>query len=530
LWFISELKKLIPRFGKGSIIIAHNIPFDMKVLNKYGVSWYNAEWIDTMVMSHLLDENEEHGLKYLANKYLGVEVKSFSEITTNTDSDEFVTYAMNDAEWTWSLAQLFKPQLIEQGLLTLFRKIEMPFQRVLVDMELTGVLIDKEKVDDTTKKLQRNLIDLEIQMLDILGKHYEYQYDLFGNFVLKSDINLNSSAQLSIILKDLGIEITEKTESGKDSMGKRTMQNLKGKHAFIDLLDKYKMYQKLLNAFFEPLPSFIDPDGRVRSSFRDIGAKTGRLSCNNPNLQQLPKTKDDEFSVRACFIASPGYKMITCDYSGQELRVLAQVTNDKGLIDAFNSGKDFHSETAAKFGVDRTKAKAINFGIAYGKSAVGFSKDWKCSEQEAQSYLDKYFEEFPGVRQGIDDTRLEVIKQGYVTSLAGRRRRFIKMKDEQGNEFYTRAMYRQAFNFKIQGFSADMIRIAGIKLLNLKYRNKEWGLRILATIHDEYLLEVKEEYTNIASLAIKQAMESTVRLKVPVVSEIGIGDSYATAK
>lgn len=528
-YILKDLKILI---SKDCSILAHNIVFDAKVLHKYNVSIFNSQWIDTMVMSHLLNENEEHGLKYLANKYLGVDIKEWKDITKNTDSEEYMEYALNDAEWTWLLAQEFKQKIIDEDLFMLFSKIEMPFLRCLFLMEITGIKVDKERIDITTKELKKVIIDLEIQMLDSLNEPYEYAYDLFGEFKIKSKLNFNSSIQLAKIIKErLGLDIEEKTESGKESVGKVTIKKLKEQHEFVKLLDKYKAAQKLLSAFFEPMPDYIDEDGRIRPSFKDIGAKTGRLSCHSPNLQQLPKKNEnfDEVDVRSCFVASEGYVMIAGDYSGQELRVLAQVTDDNGLIDAFNSGKDFHQETADKFGVSRTKAKAINFGVAYRKSAYGFAKDWGTTEEEAQEFLDKYFEQFPNVLRKMSDTDKFLNSNDYVKSLTGRRRRFEKVTKNNWTG-HLRGSYRQAFNFLVQGFSADMMRIACVKVMNLGLRNKEWGLKMLMTVHDELVVEVKEEYKDIALVGIKEVMESAVKFKVPVIADVKYGKNYSECK
>ncbi len=268
----------------------------------------------------------------------------------------------------------------------------------------------------------------------------------------------------------------------------------------------------------------------IADSFNDCGTKTGRLSCSKPNLQQLPKAnKAFPVETRECFIAPPGKKLIASDYSGQELRVLAHLTQDKGLIEAFNSGRDFHQETANKFGVERTKAKAINFGIAYGKMAYGFAKDWNTTEEEAQVFVDTYFKTFPKVKEAIEETTKEVKKQGYVISMAGRRRR-LQLVTDGDNKFYRKSSFREAFNFKIQGFSADMMRIASIRILNQCIKNKEWGMRIIALIHDECLVEVKEEYAEQAKEVINKAMIGAVNLCVPVLVDTHIGDNYAQIK
>jgi len=523
---IQEWFKNIP---KNTLIIGHNIVFDAKALYKIGVNIINFKWFDTMVAAHLLDEESQIGLKYLSQKFLGADTIKYTEAVN--DKDKFLEYSINDAVWTYQLFGLFAPRLKEEGLEYLMKKIEMPFLRVVFMMETAGWLVDKDRISSITTEIKEEVFSLQKKMYDILGMKSEIQYKLDGSLELKGDLNLNSNDQLAKILFDkLGLEDTGVTTTGKRKTGREAIKKLKGKHVFVDLLEKYKVARKLLTAFFNPMPTFIDPDGRVRSSFNDCGTRTGRLSSRNPNIQQLPK-KNEVFPIetRSCFIAPRGKKLIAADYSGQELRVLSQVTMDKGLISAFNSGKDFHQETADKFGVSRTQAKAINFGVAYGKGAYGFSKDWGTTEDEAQKFLDKYFSNFPMVKEAIEQTTKEVKQKGYVTNLVGRRRRFNKVKRD-GNEFYTRGMFREAFNFKIQGFSADMTRVAAIKVYNLCLKNKDWGMKILALVHDEVVVEVNEYYAGVAAEAIEKAMVTVAKLKVPLLAEVHIGNKYSEVK
>ncbi len=296
----------------------------------------------------------------------------------------------------------------------------------------------------------------------------------------------------------------------------------------------------------------VEIDGRVRPNFKDTGTKTGRLSCNNPNLQQLPKVnKEFPIDTRKCFTVPNGHKMITCDYSGQELRVLAQITGDPALIDTFNKGKDMHLSTANDFfnlGIDeedlyegspkiedlkefykdeRNKAKTINFGMAYGKGAYGFSQDFNISEEEAQDILDKYFAALPKVKKAIDTCHKNVTEQGWVETMTGRRRHFSKI-EKNGWTGYPKKAYRESFNFLIQGFSADMIRIA----MNRVYEKAppEWGLKAIATVHDEAVYKVRDEHVEAAKVFIKEQFEKAVNFCIPVVADVGVGTTYSEAK
>jgi DNA polymerase I len=549
--FMTMIYNYFMYLDKKSVCIAHNIVYDAKVLYKYNTR-INCEWFDTMIAQHLLDENSEYGLKYLSRTILEVkDAVDYSDTNKDRESDDFGNYGMNDAIYTYQLAMLMQPQLKKLKLDKLFRKIEMPFQRVLLQMSITGVLIDKAKLSIFTDKLQKELINKKSQLYDILDKKYSLQCDLFGNIVsVEGDINFDSSLQLSdIMFNQLGLEVVEKTETGKSKTGKITLAKHK-ENEFVKALTEYKVSSKLYNAFIKPMPEHINSDGRVRPFFNDCGARTGRLSSSNPNLQQLPKSNDySPVSIRELFIVPEGYKMITCDYSGQEVCVMAEQSKDDTLVNALRKGYDMHLAIAnqfynlgipaeslettnvnyemykSKFKKQRTQAKVITFGLAYGKGAFGFSKDFGITEEEAQKIVDDYFKGMPKLKKCIDETHLELRKNGYVRSMAGRIRHFDK--NEQG--YYPGTAFRQSFNFKIQGFSADMIRVAMVNVLTKKHP-KEWELKAIGTVHDESIYQVKEEYVTDASKYIKECFETAVNFVVPVKADIGVGNSYEEAK
>lgn len=540
-------------FINASIIIAHNSVFDLKVLRKYQIEIPDTvDLYCTMVADHLLDERRRHGLKYLAKELLGKEVVTYEE-AEKASHKEFCDYAINDAVYTWELMVWQRPKLLEQSLMPLFTEIEMPFQKVIVDMETNGILVDMDKVRKTTVELVSVIEKTEVEMLECLGETYEMQVDLVGGAEIKSSINFGSSQQLAdILFKRLKLTPVEITPSGAASVGKKTIDTLKTSHPFIKLLAKFKIAKKLLNAFFAPMPKHVGEDGRVRPSFNGTGTKTGRLSCSKPNLQQLPKiNKDLPIDTRGCFIVPKGKKMIACDYSGQELRVLTQVSQEPVLIDTFNKGKDMHLSTAndffelnipeeelyssnpkceehkKRFKDERNKAKVINFGMAYGKGAYGFSKDFGISEDEAQKILDKYFAALPKVKQAIDDCHRQVRAKGYVTSMVERRRRFTP---KNGTSYYPASAFRESFNFLIQGFSADMIKKAMVNVRKLQDGKPMWEIKTIATVHDEAVYEVNEEYAEEAAKQIKQTFEDAVKFVIPVVADVSVGDNYGEVK
>lgn len=557
----SERHKIITHlntlFKKVKILVGHNLVFDLKVLRKCGINLASnaINLFDTMVADHLLDENKQsHSLKYLAQHILNQDVTAWKDIK-DRQSKEFHNYALNDVIWTWKLMLLQRPQLKAEELINLFTKIEMPFQWVLVDLETNGFKVDLEEVKKTTKQLNEEINKLKLEMLSLAGASYEIQTGLDGKEEIISDLNLNSSQQLSeLLFEKLQLPIVEITPSGKPSVGRKTIEKLKDKHPFVLLLSKYKIAMKLLTSFFLPLPELVDEDGRVRPNFRDIGTVTGRLSCNNPNLQQLPKVnKEFPIDTRKCFIAPKGKKLLACDYSGQELRVLAELSQEPVMIDIFNKGKDMHLSTAndffnlnipdeclyetnskyeeykERFKNERFKAKTINFGMAYGKGAYGFSKDFGITEEEAQEILDKYFATLPKVREAMDKCHNQVKSQGYVTSMTGRRRRFTPIKSPYG-EYYPNSALRQAFNFLIQGYSADMMRMAMIKVKEIAKQNPKWKLKTVATVHDEAVYEVAEDFIVEASKAIREAFESITQFRIPIIAEIAVGNNYGECK
>lgn len=552
--FIDIMK---PVFTNANILIAHNAVYDLKVLYKHGIDFMDREpeVFDTMVAHHLLNETDRHGLKHLAHSVLNIdETVAYTDIDDHS-SKEFFSYAINDAVWTWQLMTKFKPEIQEQELIKLFREIEMPFVWVLRDMEIEGMLVDVDKVRNTASKIKTETQMMLLDMCDMLHIKYEMDYDVDGDIIVMPYINFNSSKQLAeLLFGTLGLEIVDTTPSGAPSVGKATIAKLRDSHPFVNILYKYKVAAKLYSSYFSEdaqILSNLESDGKVRPSFHDTGTATGRLSCSNPNLQQLPKVnKDFPIEAREPFIVPEGYTMITCDYSGQEVAVAAEVSRDPTLVDALNKGQDMHLRIAnqfynlgipdealfkthpdydnykEKFNKERSQAKVITFGLMYGKSAYGFAKDFGISEEEAQEIVDKYFEGMPKLRESIERAHQSITDNGYVSTMTGRRRRF----DKNSYDKYDNKAYRQAYNFLIQGFSADMMRMAMVAVRKIGKNNTRWGLTPIGTVHDEAIYQVRTEYVDVAKEAIKNAFESVVDFCVPVVGDVGVGSSYAEAK
>jgi DNA polymerase-1 len=320
------------------------------------------------------------------------------------------------------------------------------------------------------------------------------------------------------IIENLGIEIYETTAKGNKSIGKRFKERVKGTNEFIDKWIRYCKLSKLLSAFLEPFEEFIDYDGRIRASFNNSVAVTGRLSCSEPNLEQLPQ-QNDIANIRNLYIAPLDSLLIVADYKQQELRVLAEESNDKTMRDELLRGDDLHQQCADATGLSRTEAKTISFGVPYGKTEYGFSKDLRCSVEEAKEYLDKYFTKYPSIATRIEGTQLKVKKDHWVANMNGRRRRFPNF--DKLNKWAKKKCYRQAFNHLIQSFSADMLKVSAARVV----LNFDW-LKLVNLIHDELVLECPKSRIEEGVEAVRWAMEDWINMSLPVPAEICVVERY----
>ena len=540
--------------SKDKTIIAHNLPFDGMVVSKYDAYLWNSKVLfDTMVASHLIDENRKsNGLKQLCEEELGIKATKFEEVSHNHYGKSFFNYGVDDSINTYKLALKFIKELKNKDLMNLMLKVESSFQKSLIEMKIEGVDIDINFMCDTMEELENKLIDIKIEMCKLLNITYYLQKDFTNKIVdVKCTYNFSSSQQLSdILFNKLKLKVIEETPTGKPKTGKITLKKYKN-IPFVKKLNEYKICYKLLSAFFSPMKNHIQKDGRIRADFLDIGTKTGRLASKNPNLQQLPNiNKNFPIETRKCFIAPEGYKMFSCDYSGQELRIMAHITDEENMIESFNNNLDLHlkvandvwnlgisrdklrnthpeySEIKSKYKDYRNKAKAVNFGLAYGIGAYGLSRSINCTKEEAEEIINSYFKNYSNIDKMIKYTHKEVKNNSFVRNIFGRYRNFFK--NEEG--YYPNACFRESFNFKIQGTAADMIRLASIKCFELSRINRKWGLKQLMTVHDEIVFKVKEEFVDDAVRGVKECFESAVKLKIPLIADVSIGDNYAEAK
>jgi len=479
----------------------------------------------TLTSSHLLDENLlENGLKYLTRIQLHREVTDYKDVIKyGTNSPEFAKYATEDAINTYDLYKLQSPQIEKEGLHHLAYDIEFPFQKALMWLAINGIRGDVSAAKTMRYEVQHLFYTIENELLNIFGGDYVTSITPRSRVVsCKPSINFNSSDQVVPLIEGLGFPIYERSKKEKKkSWNKQSKKRLEGKHPAIDLLIKLGKVEKLLNGFLIPFERFIDVDGRIRCSFHNTVCVTGRLSCSSPNIEQLPKNNDIA-NIRNLFVAELGNVIITADYSGQEVRIMAQESGDKTFKDALINGLDLHQVTADAMGVSRDDAKCIVFGTAYGKSAYGFSKDFNCSEKDAQAFIDRFFARYPGLKQAIEKTNGQIYRYGFVRNMAGRKRRFPDF--HRLNKWGKKRCYRQGFNFKIQGYGGEVLKKAASEVVkNLK-------LMLINLVHDEIVVECGREYKEEGMKYIEQCMVKALPIFIPWDIDISSGGCYGEAK
>jgi len=477
-----------------------------------------------MTMAHLCNENlQSKALKYLAEHILHIppdKIKKYDDVTPGTP--EFCEYGMDDAVYTWQLYQKFDQTIYEQNLSHLMWDIEMPFQRALVELAINGIGADKEAARVMRYETQHLYYTIENELLEMCGGEYIVSITPRSRVVsCKPSINFNSPEQVIPLVEALGFEIFERTKKKKKSFAKAAKKRLEGQHPFIDLLIKFGKVEKLLNGFLNPFEEFIDEDGRIRCSFNNTVAVTGRLSCSSPNIEQLPR-QNNIANIRNLFICRRDSVFIVADYSGQELRILGEQTQDPALIKELRAGLDLHQVFADTFGLSRTDAKCISFGIPYGKQAYGFAKDWGWSLERAQDFLDEFFAKYSGVKTAIEQARKSVSLRGYVTNLSGRRRRFPDFKKK--TKWQKERCYRQAFNFLIQSFASDCMKVAAAKIIQDK------NLKLCNIIHDEVVVECPKMYLKQGIKHITESMINTIPISIPWEVDVSSGNRYGECK
>ncbi|MGB5115604.1 MAG: DNA polymerase I [Providencia rettgeri] len=513
--------------------IGQNLKYDAEVLENYDIELKGIGY-DTMLESYVLNSVAgmgRHDMDSLAERHLNHKTVSFEEIagkgkkqlTFNQIAlEQASNYAAEDADVTLLLHQALYPQLeAEPKLNHIFKNIEMPLVPVLVRMERKGVLIDATVLAAQSKIITARLAELEKEAFELAGEEF----------------NLASPKQLQAILfKKLQLPVIKKTPSGAASTNEEVLEELALNHALPKLLLEHRSLAKLKSTYTDKLPLMINPrTQRVHTSYHQAVTATGRLSSRDPNLQNIPVRTEEGRRIRQAFVAREGYKVMAADYSQIELRIMAHLSQDKGLLTAFAEGKDIHKATAAEvFGVpleqvtsdQRRSAKAINFGLIYGMSAFGLARQLGIPRGEAQRYMDLYFERYPGVLRYMENTRLQASEQGYVETLEGRRLYLADIKSSNGMR--RKAAEREAINAPMQGTAADIIKKAMIAVDEWLQTEKPHA-DMLMQVHDELVFEVKESELEEVQAQVQTLMEQSMKLDVPLKVDIGIGNNWDEA-
>ena len=509
--------------------VGQNFKYDLTIFARNGIDVQGVAF-DTMLESYVLNSTGRHNMDDLAKRYLGHQTISFEEIAGKVKNqltfnqiplEQAAEYAAEDADVTMKLQQVLWEKLSkEPSLEKLFKEMELPLLGVLSRMERRGVLIDSDALFLQSNEITNRLSELEEQAYALAGQPF----------------NLASTKQLQEILFDkLGLPVIQKTPKGAPSTNEEVLEELAFSHELPKVLVEHRGLSKLKSTYTDKLPQMVNPQtGRVHTSYHQAVTATGRLSSSDPNLQNIPIRNEEGRRIRQAFIAREGFTVVAADYSQIELRIMAHLSQDQGLINAFTQGKDIHRSTAAEiFGValdevtseQRRNAKAINFGLIYGMSAFGLSRQLGIGRADAQSYMDLYFKRYPGVQTFMHDIREKAKAQGYVETLFGRR---LYLPDiNSSNGMRRKAAERVAINAPMQGTAADIIKRAMIQL-DQKLQNDP-DIAMIMQVHDELVFEVRSEKVAFYSELIKTQMESAADLVVPLIVEVGQGTNWDEA-
>lgn len=506
--------------------ISHDIKKEYIILKRHGIKMKGMVY-DTMIASYLLNPNKSsHSLNETTLDYLYFRKRDIDDLITNKktiydiDRNDLLEIARTDIAVIKKLKKALCMRLNAEGLFDIYRDIEMPLIEVLASMELTGIKVDIEKLRELSKQLQGQLIELQRMIYDIAQEEF----------------NISSPQQLSrILFEKLGLKPRKKTKTGYSTEIK-VLEELAREHELPSLILQWRSLTKLKSTYIDALPRLINRHtGRIHTTFNQAVTSTGRLSSSDPNLQNIPIRGELGRLIRAAFVADEGYWLLSADYSQIELRILAHLSGDKGLIDAFKREEDIHTRTASElFGVSerdvtaemRRVAKTVNFGIVYGISAYGLSESIGVSVEEAQTYIARYFKTHEGVRHYIDRVIEMAKKHGYVKTLFGRKRAIPELNAASVHQ--RNLGERLAMNTPVQGTAADIIKLAMISI-HRRLRERNLESRLILQVHDELLLEVKEKELDEIRDIVKEEMEGVIQLDVPLTVEIGFGRDWAEA-
>ena len=511
--------------------VGQNIKYDIEVLRHYGVE-VAGPMFDTMIAHYLLQPELRHNMDYMAEVYLGYRTVHIEELIgprgrnqknmRDLSPTDIYEYACEDADITLRLKNVLEPKLDEAGVARLFRDIEMPLVGVLADMELNGVCLDTEALHETSEVFNKRMTTIEQHIYELAGEQF----------------NISSPRQVGDILfgKMKIVDKPKKTKTGQFVTSEEVLQQLRSKSPIIDEILNYRGLKKLLSTYVDALPKLINPrTGRIHTSFNQTVTATGRLSSSDPNLQNIPVRDDDGKEIRKCFIPEPGCLFFSADYSQIELRIMAHLSEDENMIEAFREGFDIHAATAARIWhkdigevtpAERKKAKQANFGIIYGITTYGLAQRMDISNGEARDLIDGYFLTFPRVEAYMEQAKETARKQGYAETLFHRRR---YLPDINSHNATVRGFAeRNAINAPIQGSEADIIKVA---MVRIHHRFKAEGIRskMILQVHDELNFSVFPEEKEQVERIVIEEMQGAYKLRVPLVADAGWGKNWLEA-
>ena len=532
-----EAKKIISEFkpffeSKTIEKIAHNIKYDLKVLNRYEIK-VSGPTFDTMIAQYLISPDVKQSMDFLANHYLGYQPISIETLIGKKGKsqgnmrdlapEEVSDYACEDADITFQLKQILEPEIQKEHLKELFYHMEMPLVEVLKDIEQEGIAIDVKALQDYSKELESTLLRLDSEIKSLAGV----------------DFNVDSPKQLGEVLFD-HLKISskaKKTKTGQYATSEDVLVKHENDHPIVPLILEFRQLRKLKSTYVDPLPTLCDKvDGRIHTNFMQTVTATGRLSSNNPNLQNIPIRSEKGKEIRKAFVPrSSEYQIMSADYSQIELRIIAALSGDKNMIQAFQQGMDIHTATASKvFNVpfdsvtrdQRSAAKAVNFGIIYGQSAFGLSQTLSISRTEAKSIIDSYFEQFGQLKSYMDSIIHVAHEKGYVETIMKRRRYLPDI--NSANAVVRGFAERNAINAPIQGSAADIIKMAMISVQNSMKKEKVKSKMILQ-VHDELVFDIHVSEKLLMQVLVKEAMEKAINLVVPMEVEMQLANNWLEA-
>ena len=514
----------------GRAKLAQNAKYDTHVLANHGVQLRGVVH-DTCVQSYVLESHKPHDMDNLAHRHLGLRTITFEEVAgkgaaqicfDQVDIERATEYAAEDADVTLRLHRVLHPRILaDERLRFVYERIEIPVMAVLYEMERTGVLVDAALLAQHSHELGRRLLDIEQQAKELAGQPF----------------NLNSPRQIQEILFERhALPVLKKTPSGQPSTDEDVLEQLALDYPLARLILDYRAMSKLKSTYTDKLPRSVNPrTGRVHTTYNQTTAVTGRLSSNEPNLQNIPIRNAEGRRIREAFIAAPGHLLLSADYSQVELRIMAHLSHDATLLDAFRSGEDVHRRTAAEiFGLEpdavtseqRRYAKTINFGLIYGMSAFGLASQLGIERSAAQQYMERYFARYPGVKAYMDATRQSARARGYVETVFGRR---LYMPDINASNNQRRmGAERAAINAPMQGTAADLIKLAMLAV-HAWLQSEKLGTRLIMQVHDELVLEVPESELEQVRLHVPELMCGVAALDVPLVVDAGVGPDWDKA-